>query len=458
MPISRRRFLGSAAAITVGFAGLRCTGDEAAIGGDHPVGYGPLLEDPDGLLALPDGFRYTIVSRRGERMDDGLIVPAAHDGMAAFAGPDGRTLLVRNHEVNSDATADAGPFGTGHRLLTDDHRALVYDAGALDSPALGGTTTLLFDTRSQTLVSHHLSLGGTVRNCAGGPTPWGSWITCEETTERAGGRLAEDHGYVFEVPAGLDGLAPAVPLVGMGRFNHEAVAVDPASGVVYETEDDSEGLFYRYLPHQPGELWQGGRLQALAFVQEESMDTRNWDGPTMPVGHALPVRWFDVDGVESPDDDLRLRGFAAGAARFARGEGIWYGNDAVYFACTNGGRERKGQIFRYRPSPHEGTDRENEEPGMLELFLEPNDGTLVENADNLTVSPWGDLVVCEDGTGDDYLVGITPDGEIYKLAHNLSGDGEFAGACFSPDGSTFFVNMQSQGYTFAVTGPWHSMG
>lgn len=455
MTLSRRRFLGSAAAITAGFAGLRCTSGEIPAD-PMGVGYGPLLDDPGGLLALPRGFRYTIVSRWGERMDDGLLVPALHDGMATFPGPDGRTLLVRNHEVNSNAEAEQGAFGPRNELLTAELRDRLYDAGSGGAPALGGTTTLLFDTERQALVSHHLSVAGTLRNCAGGPTPWGTWITCEETLERAGGGRARDHGYVFEVPADLDGLARAVPLTAMGRFNHEAVAVDPASGVVYETEDDGEGLFYRFLPDAPGELARGGRLQALAFRDQPSLDTRNWDGDGMPVGATFAVEWIDLEAIDAPDGDLNQRGHAAGAARFARGEGIWYGNDAVYFACTNGGRARKGQIFRYTPSPFEGTPREAEQPGVLELFVEPNDGTLVENADNLTVSPWGDLVVCEDGTGDDYLVGITPSGEIYHLAHNLTGDGEFAGACFSPDGGTFFVNMQSQGYTFAITGPWHT--
>lgn len=176
----------------------------------------------------------------------------------------------------------------------------------------------------------------------------------------------------------------------------------------------------------------------------------------MVTGAPMAVDWIDLDHVESPDDDLRLRGHAAGAARFARGEGIFWGDDEVFIACTNGGEARKGQIWRYRPSPLEGTPDEATRPATLELFIEPNDGTLVENADNLCVAPWGDLVVCEDGTGDDYLLGITPAGRIYKLARNLNGDGEFAGACFSPDGSTFFVNMQANGWTLAITGPWRT--
>ena len=133
---------------------------------------------------------------------------------------------------------------------------------------------------------------------------------------------------------------------------------------------------------------------------------------------------------------------------------MWWTNSAVYFACTNGGDARKGQIWRYVPSPYEGTSRESEEPGTVELFIEPNDGSLVQNADNLTAAPWGDLIVCEDATGEDYLVGVTPAGETYKFAHNQAGPGEFAGSCFSPDGTTLFVNMQLQGLTVAITGPW----
>lgn len=320
---------------------------------------------------------------------------------------------------------------------------------------LGGTTTLLFNTQAQRLESHHLSLAGTLRNCAGGPTPWGSWITCEETLVRAGGDIARDHGYPFEVRASLDGLPDrAVALTGMGRFNHEAVAVDPASGVVYQTEDRVDGLLYRFVPDVPGQLHEGGTLEALALLDQPSFDTRNFGGPQVEPGESFDVEWIGLSNTDSPDGDLNQRGFAAGAARFASGEGIWYGDDEVYFACTNGGRAQKGQIWRYRPSPFEGTVQESGEPGSLELFVEPNDGTLVENADTITVAPWGDLVVCEDGTGDDYVVGITPAGEIYKLARNLNGDGEFAGSCFSPDGTTLFVNMQSEGLTVAITGDW----
>jgi secreted PhoX family phosphatase len=459
MTISRRRFLGSAAAISLGFQGLRCA--PAATIADPTgrprakVGFGSLVDDPDGIIALPEGFTYRIVSRGGERMTDGFFVPAQHDGMATFPGADGTTILVRNHEVSPGVDAALGAFGPDLSLLDRIDRSLLYDAGAGGAPALGCTTTLVYDTRNQTLVSDHLSLAGTLVNCAGGPTPWGTWISCEEITDRAGGSLARDHGYNFEVPARASGgPVQPVPLRAMGRFKHEAVAVQPRSSIVYETEDLSDGLLYRFLPNTPGELTRGGRLQALAVRGRPSLDTRNFDGRGIEPGASMDVEWIDLDEPEAPDDDLRYRGFHAGAARFARGEGIWYGDDEVFIACTNGGSEQKGQIWRYRPSPYEGKAGERDRPATLELFIEPNDGTMIENADNLTIAPWGDLVVCEDGTDDDYLVGVTPDGEIYKLAHNLSGNGEFAGACFSPDGSTFFVNMQADAWTLAITGPW----
>ena len=90
------------------------------------------------------------------------------------------------------------------------------------------------------------------------------------------------------------------------------------------------------------------------------------------------------------------------------------GMEEVYIACTEGGEARLGQIWKYRPSSAEGTPQEKNSPATLELFVEADSGTILENGDNLTVSPWGDLIVCEDGTGDDYLLGITPAGEVYE--------------------------------------------
>lgn len=465
MDIHRRYFLRQAGAFALGFTGLHtlmgCQHLELGTAASMPPGFGPLTEDPNNIFDLPEGFSYTIVSRSGDTMDDGFFVPHRPDGMAAFPGSNNLTLLVRNHEVSSGASLSEGAFGTSNELLSQIDEQSFYDAGRDGEPALGGTSTIVYDTQNQQVRRQYLSLAGTIRNCAGGPTPWNSWVTCEETVQTADDVHAQDHGYCFEVPArAKSSLASPVPIKAMGRFNHEAIAVDPDSNVVYLTEDRGDGLIYRYLPDTPGELHEGGVLQALAVRDQESLDTRNWEEQTITPGTEHAVRWIDLENIDAPEDNLRHRGFEDGAARFARGEGMWYGDGAVYFACTNGGAIEKGQIWKYTPSADEGTSAEANNPGRLELFVEPNDGTLIENADNLTVAPWGDVIVCEDGSGDQYLVGITPEGDIYKFGRNAvepdeDSASELAGATFSPDGSTLFLNIQHEGLTLAITGPWH---
>jgi len=463
--LSRRHFLRNSGAVALGFIGLRNFIDHGALAQTaapavSPLassGYGPLIPDPNRIFDLPRGFSCRVISRAGETMDDGFLVPGAADGMAAFPGPNGRTILVRNHEL--DPASGGGPFGVKNALLPRIDRAKLYDAGKGMTPGPGGTTTLVYDGKRGVLEKHFLSLAGTHRNCAGGPTPWNSWVSCEETLVRAHETIEQDHGYNFEVPvSATPSLANPIPLKAMGRFNHEAIAVDPKTGIVYQTEDRGDGLLYRFIPNRYGKLAEGGRLQALVVKGARSLDTRNWDLPAaVQVGQSLDVEWLDMDNVEAPDDDLRLRGFNAGAARFSRGEGMWFGRGEVYFACTDGGNNRKGQIWRYRPSINEGRPGEAAAPGRLELFAEPNDGNLVENADNLTIAPWGDLIVCEDGAAEQYLVGVTPQGKFYRLGRNAFNNAELAGVTFGPTtaaGTTLFVNIYNPGMTVAITGPW----
>ena len=461
-PVSRRRFLRDSALVTLAFAGLRNAFELSAVAAEPSVSN--LQPDSAGVLDLPPGFSHKAFSKAGEQMDDGLFVPGKHDGMGTFAGPAGKTILVRNHEMEASFT-QFSPFGSRRALLSKVDRRKLYDYGNGRRPGLGGTTTLVYDTKAQRLERHFLSLAGTYRNCAGGITPWNTWITCEEdvSSPNASGQEPDDpmekeHGYNFEVPARAEiQLADPLSLKAMGRFRHEAVAVDPRTGIVYQTEDRSDGLLYRFIPNEPGRLLAGGRLQALTIRERRSADTRNFQKDEFKVGEKLEVAWVDVRNVESPDDDLRYQGFfESGAARFARGEGIWYGRDAVHFACTDGGVKKKGQIWRYFPSPVEGTEREKNQPGKLELFIEPNDGDLVENCDNLTMAPWGDLIICEDGKSPQYLVGVTPQGKTYRFARTTLS--EFAGACFSPDGSTLFVNILGPGITLAIVGPWEKLG
>ena len=213
-------------------------------------------------------------------------------------------------------------------------------------------------------------------------------------------------------------------------------------------------ILYRFLPNSPQTTARyGGQLQTLHVKGQPGCDTRNWEKILIEPGSTVDVEWKNIDHPESPDDDLRHRGVAAGAACFARGEGMWRGHRGeIYFACTSGGSCKKGQIWRYTPSPKEGTPDERQQCGKLELFIESQGGGLVQDADNLTVAPWGDLIVCEDRVTDVVrLMGVTPDGRQYPFAMNHT-NGELAGVCFSPDGSTLFVNIQKRGLTLAVTG------
>ncbi len=457
MTRSRRDFLKTSSLVSLGFAALA-----GRVKGVGPTGrrdlYGALVSDPDGILDLPPGFRYKIISRSGDTMADGLLRPGKPDGMAAFGAPGGKVALVCNHEISNDAAA-LGAFGRDYGLLKKIDRKRIYDFREGNQLHMGGTTTMIYDPAKGELVRQFLSLAGTDRNCAGGPTPWGTWVTCEEPENMTKGAGAQRHGFAFEVPVTCEpALAEPVPLKAMGRCRHEAIAVDPESGAVYLTEDRGEGLIYRFLPKTPGRLADGGKLQALAILGTDSADTRNWDesgAPKFPVGQPAPVRWVDLDDPLSPNDDMRLTAFRdKGAACFARGEGMWYGEGEVYFACTLGGATKHGQIFRYRPSAFEGTGREADQPGLLELYLESDSENLLNMCDNLTVAPWGDLIVCEDSGGRDQVRGVARDGTVYDLARNALNENEFCGACFAPDHSVLFVNIQDPGLTFAIEGPW----
>ncbi len=459
MKTTRRSFCKTAGYLACGFMGLQhfCRAENMP----RDPGYGRLIPDPHRVFDLPAGFSYEIIATKGQPLSDGFFLPGQPDGMAAFPGENGEVILIMNHELGEKHSPHLGAFGTDYRLLTDEIKPQLYDAGRI-LPLLGGTTTLVYHPTEKRVVKHFLSLAGTERNCAGGPSPWNTWITCEETDDlRAGLLWSQDHGYAFEVPATSEmKLTPPVPLKAMGRFRREAVAVDPKTSIVYQTEDIDDGLIYRFIPNTPQQLSAGGRLQALAVQGSPGRDTRNWidtNAPTLPQQTSFPVEWVDMADVESPLNDLRYQGRKNGAAVFARGEGMWFGDDEVYWACTNGGARQVGQIFRYRPSPFEGTPRESEQPGQLDLFLESKDDHVLAYADNLTVADWGDLFVAEDPGVEDHaarLVGITPAGKCYHLGQNSYNESELAGACFSPDHSILFVNIQKSGLTLAITGPW----
>lgn len=451
MSLSRRNFVVGAGSLA--FAGLLngFDGKSLAATNNSVRGYGALKQDPGNILDLPEGFSYKIISALGDKMDDGYLVPDRADGMGCFALEGSLVALVRNHEIGLWAL---------DRELAELQKPLLpfaYDQTDDGLPFPGGTTTIIYDVATEKRVGEYQSLIGTAVNCAGGVTPWGSWLTCEETTLKAGEECQHDHGWVFEVPARTGKISKAVPLKEMGRFNHEAAAVDPRTGIVYLTEDQSNSLFYRFIPNVYGELHKGGKLQALGFKGEtKGFDSRNWDGVSFEAGSWRDATWIDLDDIESPNDDLRIRGFKSGAVIFARGEGIHWGDNELYFCCTSGGVKNLGQVMRYVPSLSEGTKAENEHPGRLQLFFESDNIETFGLGDNITVAPNGHLVICEDhyDRNKNHIRGITPGGDLYTLA-KLNVDSETAGACFSPDGSTLFVNVQSPTITLAIKGPWN---
>ncbi|MBD3549309.1 MULTISPECIES: alkaline phosphatase PhoX [Streptomyces] len=447
---TRRQVLaGSGAAAAIAFTGAFSelfAGTAAARGHD---GYGPLVPDPDGLLDLPKGFRYRVLSREGDPLRSGEgRVPSNHDGMTALQGRHGRVHLVRNHE-NRHTAAIGVPTVAG----------LTYDPAAK-----GGCTTLELDGRNKVL-GERVAIAGTAVNCAGGPTPWRTWLTCEETEDRAGTNgYTKDHGFIFEVDGADPRRTGAVPLTAMGRFQHEAIAVDPTSGIVYETEDAFDrpfGLFYRFLPEKPlggtGSLRAGGVLEAmrvpgvpdLSAVQEtgKSFDRIEWVPVPDPLARETPIRFQDFG--------------RKGITHAQKLEGCYWGESSVYFVSSfarsdeGSAADHYGQVWRYEPKKRRLT--------LVVLFGPDTDIQLPgESPDNICLAADGGLMVCEDGGGAQHVLGVTRRGEVYPMARGRQNIGtpeepewgEFAGVTFSPDGSTMYVNCYTPGTTFAVTGPW----
>jgi len=405
------------------------------------TGYGELVADPAGLIDLPAGFSYRVFSTSGEVLSDGHPVPSSHDGMAAFPAGRRGTFLVRNHELNPDDVLEDSlvPLAT------------VPDA-TYDPAGVGGTTTLLVSPRRE-LIHHKISLAGTLDNCAGGPSPWRTWLTCEETLEV----IEKPHGYVFEVDP-LRGGNPE-PIISMGRFEHEAVSFD-RGGRAYLTEDADTplGCIYRFTPQRPlegrGSLHAGGALEALIVVGA----TPDLSVVTEP-GTKLRVRWVPVPNPNPLGDDTSVREqvIALGATPIKKAEGTWTDHEGhIWFVSSYGGGPsaedpgdvtavaHAGQIFRYDPRAE-----------VIELVAFFAPGAPYDGPDNITAGPHGFAVACTDGEDDQYLVGISEQGDVFPFAHNAATDDEFAGATFSPDGDTLFVNIQGDpAFTIAIWGPW----
>lgn len=464
--LGRRAFLQGAGALAAGVAiggPLEAFAARAAVGAPTQAdGYGELVDKGD--LLLPRRFRYRIISRQGDLMSDGNPTPSRFDGMVAFRTGDEETILMRNHE-NKRRLTGAGSFAPANEIDVMVPPELRYDPNPLWN---GGVVRLVVDDRR--VEDSRAVLGGTTHNCAGGRTPWGSWITCEEAFQpppSPAGITTQRHGYIFEVDARRKAPSAAVPITSAGRFEHEAVAW--FGGVLYETEDRPNASFYRYLPSTApkasGDLAasNAGALQALVASGFPVLDTRSALGWPGGVGATHSVEWVTIP---TPDPDLdgvgvgvRFQAQAQGAAIFARTEGCWASRDKIYFDCTTGGGtnlatpDGNGQVFALDPVAN-----------TLTLVFQSAGPAQLAKPDNMALARTGDLFLCEDNpaalTEPNRIIGMTPPGRVFEFARAVTNPTEFCGVCFDPNGQTMYVNQQGNaeggalGVTYAIWGPW----
>jgi secreted PhoX family phosphatase len=386
------------------------------------AGYGPLVRDPAGILDLPAGFRYQIVDQVGQDMSDGYRVPGRPDGMGCFTLADGRLALMRNHElVWTDSRL--GPYKTSAR-----------PAQAYSRNQFGCVTRVVLDPETYLRESSNLVLVGTARNCQGGPGPGNTWLSAEEPTALT---IGGDHGYVFECSVEASTLQPPARITGYGKMNHEAAWVDPETSICYLTEDEGDACFYRFVPANPAQPYQG-TLQAMKVVGRDRVDLRG----VSRVGESWAIEWVTVP---SGSGSVRSRAQRVGAAILRKGEGLWVSGGEVLFNSSTGGPGNNGQIYQLVPAGSGST--------LTLIAVGRGDATL-QNPDCMALTPWGELFLCEDGSGSQYVRILHEDGTLSTFAKNARDNVEVAGVCFSPDGMAMFLNLFGAGMTLAITGPF----
>ena len=396
-----------------------------------------LTRDVNEIIDIHPSLNYEIISKQGSKMSDGLQVPALADGMGSFIVND-KIVLVRNHELQPKNGMKRGAF--------HDPELQIQKLGNkhYDKNAIGGTTNIVLDKSSKNVISEYLSLSGTHDNCAGGITPWGTWLSCEENIDKKRANTVP-HGYVFEVDPKNPSISTPLPLKSMGRFYHEAVAFDKFQNA-YLTEDRKDGLIYKFIPKKINSLTEGD-LFSLRIKGKK--DSRNWTDSTIEINKRYVAEWIKIEDVDPDDDTMRYEGIMKGATPFSRPEGIVSAKDSLYICCTSGGPLKRGQIWKITPI--------NKKESSIELWYEVQDKITLNMPDNIVVAPWGDLIVCEDNSNRNRLWGINFSGEPYLIAENNYSGAEFAGVCFSPFDNTLFVNIQQRGITLAINGKWKQL-
>jgi len=389
-----------------------------------------LVRDPKGVLDLLPGFSYQVLERFGDRMSDGFRVPARPDAMGCFPLGPRRWALMRNHELDRSALT-YGPYFDASQIPPE----------AYDPESVGGVTRVVLDTEGNR-ISSNLVLVGTARNCAGGVSPWG-FLSCEES-------MTDGHGYVFLCSTLADTVRPPHRITAYGRFFHEAVAIDVRTSTAYLTEDRADSCLYRFVPDAKNQPFGKGTFQAMVVRDSPRFNVSQ----SMPRDQALPISWVDVP-VEAgkTSDSLRHVAHERGAAIVRRGEGIWFGEDGVFFTSTSGGPRGNGQVLHLALGSLTGKGQGD----TLSLIAQSEDEQQLHMPDNITVTPWGDLLVCEDNQRDAFLRLITRDGRVLPFGRNALSASELAGACFSPDGRLLFVNIQENGLTLVIRGPWEKL-
>ncbi|CAM5705703.1 MULTISPECIES: alkaline phosphatase PhoX [Streptomyces] len=346
--------------------------------------YGPLGSPDANGIRLPGGFTSRVIARSGQRVaGTSYTWHNAPDGGACYADGTG-WIYVSNSEINPGGGASAVKFSS--------------------TGAITGAYRILSNTRT---------------NCAGGKTPWNTWLSCEEV----------DRGYVYETDPW--GTKAAVRRDAMGRFKHEAAAADPVRQVVYMTEDVTDGCFYRFRPTTWGDL-SSGTLEVLVAG----------------TGTSGPVTWARVP---DPTGATATRNQVSGAKRFNGGEGCYYADDTCWFTTKGDNR-----VWQYNAAAQ-----------TIELAYDDSlvtGGTApLTGVDNVTGTSSGDLFVAEDGGNMEICV-ITPDDVIapFLRIDNQSAS-EITGPAFSPDGRRLYFSSQrgttgssSGGITYEVTGPFRA--